>query len=66
MLHWEDIMLPNELRCDICGLSLKGHDSLHIVELGGQFTVSQDADPTEYYLEGVDLSRFFEPEYMNS
>lgn len=66
MLHWEDIILPTTLSCEICGLSLKGHESLHIVSVGGQFTVATEADPTEYYLEGVDLSRFFEPEYMNS
>ena len=66
LLHWEDIMLPNALNCDVCGLTLKGHESLHIVDLGGQFTIATEADPAEYYLEGVDMSRFFEPEYMNS
>jgi hypothetical protein len=65
-LYWESIVLPNLLQCDICGLNLKGHEALHIAELGGQFSVLRYRDAAEYYLEGVDPARFFEEEYQNS
>ena len=65
-LFWESIVLPNMLRCDVCGLELKGHGALHIAELGGQFSMLRWRDAAEYYLEGVDPSRYFEEEYNNS
>ena len=65
-LFWESIVLPNILRCDVCGLELKGHEALHIAEVGGQFSMLRWRDAAEYYLEGVDPSRYFEEEYNNS
>lgn len=65
-LYWESIVLPTLLHCDVCGLDLKGHEALHIAELGGQFSVLRVRDAAEYYLEGVDPRRFFEEEYQNS
>ena len=65
-LYWASIVLPNMLRCEVCGLDLKGHEALHIAELGGQFSMLRCRDAAEYYLEGVDPSRFREEEYQNS
>lgn len=65
-LFWESTILPNILRCGVCGLELRGHDALHIAELGGQFTMMRWRDAAEYYLEGVDPSSFYEEEYNNS
>jgi len=65
-LYWESIVLPNSLRCEVCGLELKGHDALHMAERGGQFSVLRWRDAAEYYLEGVEPSRYFEEEYNNS
>jgi hypothetical protein len=65
-LYWESIVLPDCLRCDVCGLELKGHESLHVAELGGQFSMLRSCDAAEYYLEGVDQRRYYEEEYNNS
>jgi len=65
-LYWENIVLPNMLKCDVCGLDLKGHDALHIADVGGQFSVLRWQDAAEYYLEGVDPPKYFEEEYNNS
>lgn len=65
-LYWESIVLPNMVRCEVCGLDLKGHDALHIAEIGGQFSMLRWRDAAEYYLEGVDPSKYLEEEYNNS
>lgn len=65
-LFWESIILPNILRCEVCGLDLRGHDALHAAERGGQFSMLRWQDAAEYYLEGVEPSRYLEEEYNNS
>lgn len=65
-LYWESIILPTGLRCEVCGLELTGHEAVHIVELGGQFSMLRCQNAAEHYLEGVDPSTFFEEEYQNS
>jgi hypothetical protein len=47
-------------------LELKGHDALHIVQLGGQFSVMRWQNAAEYYLEGIELRYYVEEEYNNS
>ncbi len=61
----ETIVLPTKLDCGVCGLSLKGHGSLHIAGMGGQFTVEDLVDPEEYYQEEFDPYDYYELEYMN-
>ena len=65
-LYWESIVLPNILRCEVCSLELRGHDALHIAERGGQFSMLRWQDAAEYYLDGIEPSRYFEEEYNNS
>ncbi len=65
-LYWESVVLPNSLHCEVCGLDLIGHESLHIAGLGGQFSMLRWQDAAEYYLEGIEAERFYEEEYNNS
>jgi hypothetical protein len=60
-LWWEDIYLPIEFRCFCCGLHLEGHALLQGADLGGQFTVTQGADPSTYFSA---MEEYFE-EYNN-
>lgn len=65
-LFWESIILPNHLRCGVCGLELRGHDALHIAGQGGQFSLLRWRNAADYYLEGIDPHSFSEAEYNNS
>ncbi|WP_063899640.1 hypothetical protein [Burkholderia ubonensis] len=49
------VMLPTELKCEACSLSVKGHSQLYAAGFGSQFTNTSRYDPVDYYAE--------EPEY---
>lgn len=41
--------LPESMKCLVCLLNLKGHQELHIVSKGGQYSVDEVYDAAEYY-----------------
>lgn len=45
------LMLPTELVCEACGLSVKGHSQLYAAGFGSQFTNTSSYDPVDYYAE---------------
>jgi hypothetical protein len=44
-------MLPTELICEGCGLTIKGHNQLYAAGFGSQFTNTVKYDPVEFYAE---------------
>lgn len=70
----ETTVIPTGLRCNVCGLHLKGLTELHAAKLDDQFVVRSSIPVTEYYesdfqdMYDEDISRgsYYEPEYMNS
>ncbi len=66
VLYTELVILPTKFYCFSCELSIEGYDNLHAVDLGGQFTTSEEHDPAEYYLVGADPTAYmYEDEYGN-
>lgn len=61
----ENIVLPTKLVCEVCDLEIKGHESLEVVERGGQFTYEEVLDPFEYYERDFDPDDYYGMEYMN-
>jgi hypothetical protein len=57
-------MLATHFRCFSCGLELEGHARLNAAGVGGQYTIEETYDPTEYYGEQMDPADYHE-EYMN-
>lgn len=45
------LMLPNELVCEGCGLTIKGHNELYAAGLGSQYTNTVTFDPVEFYAD---------------
>jgi hypothetical protein len=50
----DTVFLPTHFQCFVCGLDLAGHARLHAADLGGQFSLSENFDPVEYYNIDVD------------
>ncbi|WGY67037.1 hypothetical protein KEC55_09170 [Burkholderia cepacia] len=48
------LMLPTELICKACGLTIKGHNQLFAAGFGSQFTKTLTFDPVDYYAEEPD------------
>jgi len=48
-LRWEDVYLPTEFRCACCGLALMGPSLLQAANLGGQFALRREADPSTFF-----------------
>jgi hypothetical protein len=66
ILYTELVILPTKFCCFSCELSIEGHDNLHAVDFGGQFTTYEEHDPVKYYLAGVDIAEYlYEDEYGN-
>jgi len=60
-MYRQRVILPNALNCFVCGLSLKGHASLHAAELGGNYSILEHLDPADYFgIETPDLDAYFE------
>ncbi|RDJ97386.1 hypothetical protein [Cupriavidus lacunae] len=47
-------ILPTELECEACGLTIKGHSQVYAAGLGSQFTNTTRYDPVDYYAEEND------------
>ncbi|MDP2876893.1 MAG: hypothetical protein Q8O00_11965 [Holophaga sp.] len=45
------LMLPNELVCEGCGLTIKSHSQLYAAGLGSQYTNTVTFDPVEFYAD---------------
>ncbi|WP_028206415.1 hypothetical protein [Paraburkholderia nodosa] len=48
------LMLPTELVCKACALTVKGHNQLYAAGFGSQFTKTLTYDPVDYYAEEPD------------
>ncbi len=48
-IYRELMVLPTRFSCVGCGLQFGSHDELHHAELGGQYTVTAEEDPAEFY-----------------
>jgi hypothetical protein len=48
------VVLPTELECVACGLTIHSHSQLYAAGLGGQYTNVTRFDPVDYYAEAVD------------
>jgi hypothetical protein len=59
----EHIVLPTRIECFSCGLVLDSHAALYGAELGGQYTVTEEHDPVEFYK--IDIASYFDPVYGN-
>jgi hypothetical protein len=59
------VMLPNELRCEACGLTIKGHNMLYAAGLGSQYTKTVRIDPVDFYAEEEDDDKDDEEEFNN-
>lgn len=57
-LYTERVILPTKFHCFSCDLFIEGHENLHAVELGGQFTLWDEHDPFQYYLDKVNLADY--------
>lgn len=44
-------VLPTDLECEACGLTIKGHSQLYAAGLGSQFTNTATYDPVEFYAQ---------------
>lgn len=56
----EDIILPTNLNCFVCGLKLTNHLELNIADLGGQYSIKEVWDPAEYHGIEFDPSDFYD------
>lgn len=45
------LMLPVELTCEACGLTIKGHSQLYAAGFGSQFTNTVMYDPVDFYAD---------------
>lgn len=45
------LMLPNELVCEGCGLTIKSHNQLYAAGLGSQYTNTATFDPVDFYAD---------------
>lgn len=45
----ESRYLPTKFACFACGLNMHGYAELDAIDLGGQFTVTEELDPVEYH-----------------
>lgn len=45
----ELVCLPTKVWCHSCGLMLGGHDLLHALDIGGQYSVWSAVDPMSYF-----------------
>lgn len=61
----EDVMLPVKLQCYCCSLLLDGHEYLHAIGMGNQYTIKDYLDPKDYYGIEFDSSDIAELEYGN-
>jgi hypothetical protein len=60
-IYRQMVILPNSFSCFCCGLTLKGHGSLHVAGLGGNYSVLENVDPADYFgIETPDLDAYFE------
>lgn len=48
------LMLPVELVCEGCGLTIKGHSQLYAAGLGSQFTNTVKYDPVDFYADELE------------
>jgi hypothetical protein len=62
---WDEVVLPTDFECLCCGLRLNKHGLLHALGLGGQYTVQERQDPSEYYAVDNDPADHYEPDYGN-
>ena len=58
-------VLPTKFACQFCQLSIEGHARVHAADMGGQFTVEERYDISEYYGIAFDPMDYMEPEYGN-
>lgn len=58
------LMLPNELVCEACGLTVRSHNQLYAAGLGSQYTNTATFDPVEFYAEQHEPNDG-EPEFNN-
>lgn len=58
------LMLPTELVCEGCGLTIKGHNQLYAAGFGSQFTNTVTYDPVDFYADEQHLYDYG-PEFNN-
>jgi len=58
------LMLPTELVCEGCGLTIKGHSQLYVAGFGSQFTNTVKYDPVDFYADQSE-SNDSGPEFNN-
>lgn len=61
----DEFVLPTRFKCRSCGLELDGHAELAVAKLGGQFSVTEQYEPHEFYGLGYDEVDLYEPDYGN-
>jgi hypothetical protein len=59
----DHVVLPTQLECFSCGLTLDDHAKLHALEIGGEYTATEEHDPVEFH--HIDPADYFEPDYGN-
>lgn len=61
----EEIRLPVKFKCYSCGLTITGHQYLHALDLGDQYSRKETIDPKEYYGIEFDPSDYYDEDYGN-
>jgi hypothetical protein len=59
----DHVVLPTAMQCYCCGLTLNEHGKLHVAELGGEYTVTEEHDPVEFHQ--IDFGEYYGDEYGN-
>ena len=64
-LAQEDVWLPNIVRCECCGLKIRGHARVSALGFGDQFVSTDFLDPRDHFEIEFDPSDYFDYDYGN-